>query len=203
MVMQSRAGGNADKAGLALMVAGAGFFLGALGSAAVDWLWILVLVAFLALLYAIPAVHRLQAPADGPAGLWGTRLFTLGATVVVVLGVIFLIWEAVGDPPEEGGAIDVIWMIGFFSFLVGFVLFIIGSIRAAMLERAALWLVVIGLVGAVAIDMATGAFFEDENGTTTEWGFYLGVPLAGIGLAWMGSKLRARGEPMEGPPTGG
>jgi hypothetical protein len=49
----------------------------------------------------------------------------------------------------------------------------------------------LGLVAAIAIDMATGAFFEEEP-TTTEWGFYIGVPHFGLGLAWMGWAVRSR-----------
>ncbi|MDP9428924.1 MAG: hypothetical protein M3Q47_08650 [Actinomycetota bacterium] len=48
----------------------------------------------------------------------------------------------------------------------------------------------VGLVSALAIDMATGAFFEDEA-STTEWGLYLGIPLFGLGLVWMGYALRS------------
>ena len=40
-------------------------------------------------------------------------------------------------------------------------------------------------MAALAVDMATGAFFEDDS-TTTEWGFYIGVPVFGLGLAWAG-----------------
>jgi hypothetical protein len=182
--------GNVATAGLVTLLAGLAFILGPPLSAAIEWAWLLVLVGIALLLYAVPKLHRHQAPADGALGLWGTRLFMAGSGIVVALAIVFLIWEAVGEP-TEGGFIDIVWMVGFFGFLIGFVLFVIGSFKARVLDPVGLWLVVIGLVGAVALDMATGAFFQDETGTTTEWGFYLGVPLAGIGLAWIGAKLRS------------
>ncbi len=81
-------------------------------------------------------------------------------------------------------------MVAFIAFVVGTVLFAVGSALARRFPRGAPVLVLIGLVSALAIDMATGAFFEDEA-STTEWGFYLGIPLFGLGLAWMGHALRS------------
>jgi hypothetical protein len=54
-----------------------------------------------------------------------------------------------------------------------------------MSSAAMAGLMLVGLVAAVAVDMATGAFFGGD-GTTTEWGFYIGVPVFGLGLAWAG-----------------
>lgn len=46
--------------------------------------------------------------------------------------------------------------------------------------------------------MMTGAFFADD-GSVTEWGFYIGVPLFGLGLAWIGYALaHASRAPMAG-----
>ncbi len=92
----------------------------------------------------------------------------------------------VGDPPEEGpGVVDILWMISFAAFTIGVVLFAIGTIKGRVLPLASAVLMLVGLVAAIAIDMATGAFFEDEP-TTTEWGFHIGVPLFGLGLVWAG-----------------
>lgn len=49
-------------------------------------------------------------------------------------------------------------------------------IRANVLNRRATWLFTIGLPLGLTIDMATGAFFE-ENGDTPEVGFFVGLPL--------------------------
>ncbi|CAN5814146.1 hypothetical protein BH23ACT12_BH23ACT12_02730 [soil metagenome] len=184
------AGAPARRVGLITMLAGALFVLGGGLGVATDWSWLFVVAAIALLLYAVPKLHRIQTPADGAVGLWGTRLFIFGAVLMVALGVVFFAWEAVGDPGEPAWA-EFVWPIGFFAFLLGLVLFIGGSLKARVLDSLGLWLVVAGLVGGVALDMATGAFFE-ENGESTEWGFLLGVPLAGLGLLWLGYRLRSQ-----------
>ncbi len=183
---------NAHRAGLATLFAGLFFIAGGAASAAFDGAFVLIVVGFLLLLYAVPALHRHQAPADGPLGLWGSRLFVFGATLFVLLAVVFLVWEAVGDPGEPAWA-NFVWPIGFFSMIIGFILFVIGCLKARVLEPLALWLVVIGLVGGIALDMATGAFSGD--GEVMEWGLYVGIPLAGLGLLWMGYRLWSRPAP--------
>lgn len=174
--------------GTLTMVAGGLFALGALLSAAVEWAWIGVLIGFALLAYVLPHLHRSQAPADGWTGRIGALLGAAGAALLVTLGVIFLVWEAVGTPGEPTWA-GVLWMVGFFAFLVGVVLFAIGSAVARRFPPGAPVLVLVGLVSAIGIDMATGAFFSDD-GSITEWGFYIGVPLFGLGLAWMGYATR-------------
>jgi hypothetical protein len=102
------------------------------------------------------------------------------------MGIVFLIWEAVGTPPEDGGPVDLVWLIGFLSFAIGMVLFAIGTATGNVLPRGAAILMMVALVAAIGIDMATGAFFEDEGGDTTQWGFIIGVPVFGLALAWIG-----------------
>ncbi len=175
--------------GFAVLIAGIAIIVGSLGSAAVDWLWVAMLVGFLGMVYGMPGIHEYQSPADGAFGKWGALLVRYGGAVMVLLGVVFLVWEAVGNPPDEGPvAVDAAWMIGFAAFAIGVVIFAIGIIKAKVLPLASGVLMLVGLVGAVAIDMATGAFFEDEP-TTTEWGFYIGVPMFAVGLAWAGYEV--------------
>jgi hypothetical protein len=172
--------------GLAFLIAGIALAVGAAGSAVLDWLWIAILIGFLGIAYGVSGVHRHQAPADGAPGKWGAALITFGGAVIVLLGLVFLVWDAVGDPPESGPApVDIVWMAGFAAFVIGVILFAIGIIRAKVLPVAAGVLMLVGLVGALAVDMATGAFFENEP-VTTEWGFLIGVPVFGLGLAWAG-----------------
>lgn len=179
---------DSRKVGLATLVAGICFIVASIGSGVFDALWIVMIVGFGLLAYSVPGLHRHQAPADGALGLWGSRLVALGAVIVLGLGVVYLVWEAVGTPPEDSAIIGPLWMIGFFSFAIGVVLFTIGSIRAKVFPQAAPTLMLVGLVVALVIDIATGAFFEDD-GSTTPWGFYIGVPLFGLGLAWIGYSL--------------
>lgn len=175
--------------GALTVVAGAMFILGALVSIATDWAWLALLVGFALLVYVVPQMHRVQAPADGWPGRLGAPLTAAGAAIVLLLGLVFLVWEAVGEPGDPAWT-GVLWMIGFFGFVAGIVLFGIGSTMAQVVPRAAPLLMLLGLVAAILIDMATGAFFEDEA-ATTEWGFHIGVPLFGLGLAWMGWALRS------------
>lgn len=181
-------GSRAATVGTLTMVAGAMFALGALVSIAVDWAWLAILVGLALLAYVVPQLHRFQAPADGWAGRLGSLLVAAGAGLVAALGVVFSILEAVGDPGEPAWS-DVLWLLGFSAFVVGSVLFSVGSIIARRFPPGAPLLMLIGLVAAVAIDMATGAFFEDDA-STTEWGFYIGLPVFGLGVAWMGYALR-------------
>lgn len=196
--------GAADrqKAAIAALVAGAAFAISSLGSAAIDGLWVLMIVGFALFVYAVPTLHRYQAPSDGQLGRWGTRLVLVGGVVLVALAILFFIWDAIGTPPEDAGPIGFLWAIGFFSFVAGAVLFSGGTLRAGVFPRGAAGLMLLGILGALAIDMATGAFFNDEEQAATEWGFYVGVPLFGLGLAWLGYTLWSRRDPPE-RTTGG
>lgn len=75
----------------ATMAAGALFALGALVSALTEWAWLAVVVGFALLAYALPRLHRFQAPADGWVGRIGALLGATGAGLMVTLGVVFLI----------------------------------------------------------------------------------------------------------------
>ncbi|GAA1763460.1 hypothetical protein [Kocuria aegyptia] len=172
--------------GLAVLIAGIAIIIGAAGSAVLDGLWIAVLIGFLGLIYGIPGVHRYQAPADGALGTWGAVLIRYGGAALVLLGLVSLLWEAVGDVPDEGPVlVEVIWLIGFVAFVIGVILFALGVVRAKVLPVASGVLMLVGLVGSLVVDMVTGAFFEPEP-VTTEWGFYVGMPVFGLGLAWVG-----------------
>ena len=177
---------DTDRAGLVVVVAAGAIIIGSVGSAVVDGLWVLILLGFLGMVYGMPGLHRYQAPRDGWAGKWGALLVRYGGGLMVLLGIVFLVWELVGDPPEEGpGFVGALWMVGFAAFVIGVVLFAIGAIRAKVLPVASSVLMLGGLLAAIAIDMSTGAFFDDGS-TTTEWGFYIGVPVFALGLGWAG-----------------
>ena len=192
---------DTSKVGLATLIAGVLIIAGGIGSDFVDALWLLLVAGFAVLIYAIPRVHRYQSPADGAAGEWGARLVVIGGSIFVLLGVIYAVWELVGTPPEDdAGPLNFLWPIGFFSFLIGIISFSIGSIRAKVLPSAAPILMLVGLIGGVALDMATGTFFEDDE-TTRAWGALLGIPLFGLGVAWIGYWLRNGGRAATGEPT--
>ncbi len=178
-----------SKGGLATLIAGICIIVGGIGSEFLEPLWFVVVIGFALLLYAMPKLHAHQAPADGAAGLWGSRLVVFGGSLLVLLAILYLVWEAVGDAPDEApGPINALWPIGFFSFLVGIVLFSVASVRAKVFPSGAPILMLVGLVGGVGLDMATGVFFEDDP-ETTAWGALIGLPLFGLGLAWIGNSL--------------
>ena len=178
-----------SKAGFATLIAGVCIIAGGIGSEFLEPMWLVMVIGFALLLYAVPKLHSHQAPADSAAGLWGSRLVVFGGSLFVLLALIYLGWEAVGDAPDEApGLINVMWPIGFFSFLIGIVLFSIASTRAKVFPSGAPILMLVGLVGGAALDMATGVFFEDDP-ETTAWGFLIGIPLFGLGLAWIGYSL--------------
>lgn len=179
---------RASTVGILTIIAGALVALGTLVSIAVEWAWFATLVALALLVYVTPQLHRFQSPADGWAGKAGSLLVAAGAGLIVAVGVVFLVLEAVGDPGEPAWA-GVAWMVGFFAFVVGVVLFAVGSARARVFPPGAPLLMLVGLASAVAIDMATGAFFQDDS-TITAWGAYIGIPLFGLGLAWLGYAQR-------------
>lgn len=182
--------GPADTASLGAITMAAGVLLalGAALSSVSDWTWPAMLAGIILLVYAVPRIHGVQSPADGWPGRIGAPLAAAGGALVALLGLTVLVWEAVGTPGEPEW-VGLLWMIGFLAFLVGMVLFAVGTVMARRVPPAAPLLVLGGLLAAVAVDMATGAFFEDEA-STTEWGFFLGVPLFGLGLAWIGYALR-------------
>ena len=187
-----------NMAGLAVLIGGICFVVAPPASEAVDALWSIMVVGVALLIYGIPQLHRHQAPADGAIGHWGSRLIVFGGSLILLLGVMFLVWEAVGDAPEEPpGPVGALFPIGFFSFFIGVILFAIGTLKAKVFPQAAPIVMLVGLVSALGIDMATGAFFED-TGETTAWGFILGLPVFGLGLAWMGYALwRSRSDEVE------
>lgn len=192
--LDPRAGGSrATTVGTVTMVAGALFVVAPLLGIVTEWAWPLLLVGFALLAYVVPQVHRWQAPADGWVGRAGSMLVVAGAALLVLMGLASIVWEAVDDTRlEQPGWADLLWTLGFFGFLAGILLFCAGSIMAGRLPRGAPVLMLVGLAGALLIDMATGAFSQDD-GSTTEWGFFIGIPVFGLGLAWIGSALRGPG----------
>lgn len=193
------------KAGLATTIAGLCIIVGAIGSEMAEPLWVVMVVGFALMVYAVPKLHNFQSPADGAAGTWGSRLVVFGGSIFVLLAVIYLVWELVGDAPDDApGPINALWPVGFFSFVVGIIAFTIGSVRAKVFPSGAAVLMLVGLIGGVAVDMATGVFFEDDP-ESTAWGFIIGIPLFGLGLTWIGMSLwkgTGSSTPAVGDPAG-
>lgn len=179
---------RAQRVGMVAMVAGGMFALGALGSMATDWAWVLMLVGVAGLVYVVPNLHRLQEHRDSWPGALAAYLVPVGGGVLVILGLIGIVMEATGNIDTEPGWLGAVWMLAFFSFAVGVLLFCVGAMMARRVSPAAPGLMLLGLIVAIGVDMLTGAFFE-ETAATTPYGLYIGMPLVGLGLAWIGYQL--------------
>jgi hypothetical protein len=176
--------------GLALMVAGILMVAGVALQAIHELLWLLLAVGFIILVGALPG---LRSAHGGREGLLGTIAWwpamVAGAIVAVLLIVGLFIDLVLGRDPEDViGPLFPVLAVGFFTFVVAIALYGVAMAIAGVVPRIAAFLVAAALPLALVIDMATGAFFE-ENGETTEWGFYIGIPLFALGFVWIGYAL--------------
>jgi peptidoglycan/LPS O-acetylase OafA/YrhL len=197
------------RGGIAAIIAGVWFILWAVVGSAFEeqlpeWTFFPVLVIFLALF--LVALFGIRAAHGGREGGLGRAGFFITATGAALLGLLFIygmIFEATGGNVEEEGPgfVDALLGVGFFGTIIGVLLLGIALIRANVMNRWASWLFTIGLPLGLIVDLATGAFFE-ENGDTPEFGFFIGPPLFCIGLVWLGYGMwKRRGEASEpGPP---
>jgi hypothetical protein len=149
-------------------------------------------------------VHEVdEAPVDAGGYPEPTGRATRGVTrLLFIYGLIF---EATGGNREEEGPgfLTALLAVGFFGTVIGVIGLGAAMIRANVLNRWAAWLFTIGLPLGLTIDMATGAFFE-ENGDTPEVGFFVGSPLFCIGLIWLGYEMwkgRGTGTEPAAPPV--
>lgn len=171
-----------------------------------DWTFFAVLIVFFALfLWALFGLRGAHAGREGGLGRAGFVLAALGTTLLGLLFIYGLIFEATGGNIEEEGPgfLTALLAVGFFGTVIGVIVLGAAMIRANVLNRWAAWLFTIGLPLGLIIDMATGAFFE-ENGDTPEVGFFVGPPLFCIGLIWLGYEMwKGRGTATEpaAPPV--
>lgn len=178
------------------MLAGLAAILFPLGDLVGIWAEVpLGLFMFALVLYVVPKLHASQAPDDGAAGLWGSRLVLAGAAVLLVLFLFEFAWDGLAGagPPEWT---QPAFIVAALAFGLGVVLFGVASAVTATYTRAGPVLMLVGLVAALGIDMATGAFF---GGEATAWRLRLGFPVFGLGLVVMG--LPARGRLPQRSPT--
>lgn len=178
-------GAERRRVGALTIVAGVAMIVGAPLGAVSRWAVLLATISVALLVYTVPKMHRYQDPADGWTGTWGAWMASAGGAVAVVVALVMLAAEVAGVGLPRG--VPATGVIGALIFTIGIVLFGIGSAIAHVFPRPAPLLVVIGLAVVIGGDLVAGAFFGDA----TPWGSYVGFPLFGLGLAWMGSHLRA------------
>jgi hypothetical protein len=118
--------------------------------------FLLMGLAALLVLAAMPGLRRLQRGADGRAGTWGLRLVMggLGALIVLILS------GDVVDAAVSGGVQSVIEFLyvvvggaATLGLLLGIVLFSLGMTRARVFPPAAIWVFLGGMVVALVSEL--------------------------------------------------
>lgn len=150
--------------------------------------FLLMGVAGLLVLAALPGLRRLQDGADGKSGSWGLRLTVVGLCSLVVL----ILSGDLIDAAVSGGA-QVVAEAGFMlvgglaglATLLGIVLFSVGMTRAQVFPAAAIWVFLGGMVVAFVSEA-----FEQSLREPVPWLADtlppLGFAVAGLGLLAIG-----------------
>ena len=150
--------------------------------------FLLMGVAGVLVLAALPGLRRLQHGADGRAGAWGLRL-TMGG--LCSLALLILSGDLV-DAAVSGGVqtlVEFVFMAvggaATLALLLGIVLFSVGMTRAKVFPPAAIWVFLGGMVVALVSEL-----FEQNLQGQVPWFADtlppLGFSVAGIGLLAIG-----------------
>lgn len=160
--------------------------------------FLLMGLAALLLLAALPGLRRLQDGADGSAGKWGLRLTFGGLIAVVVLVLSGDLIDAAVDDSAQDLAEGVFLVVGAgagLATLVGIVLFSVGMGKAGVFPPQAIWIVLGGMVLAIVSE----SFEQALRGPVPLLADVLpplGFIVAGIGLLMIGmSALRLQQAP--------
>jgi hypothetical protein len=180
-------------AGLAGIVAGALIVIGAtLGELVSEYFWFLLAPAMLLIVFALVGFQSRQREQAGRLGKAG---YVMGVIGFAVLGVLFLVLGSLESifgvdlEASEGLGVtvtEIVIIAAFFSLILGTLLYGIATLRANVFPRIAAVLLLASLPVALVIDIATGAFTDEA---LTPWGVYIGFPLFGLGVAWLGYAL--------------
>ena len=154
--------------------------------------FLLMGVALLALVVALPGLRRLQRGLDGRAGRWGLRAFLVGLLVMVVL----VLGGDVLDAALSGTAQSVaegVWLVvaalAALSALGGVVAFSVGLTRARVLAPAGIWTFLAGMT----LGLVSESFEQSLDGTVPWLADVLpvlGFVGAGVGLVVLGLSAR-------------
>lgn len=150
--------------------------------------FLLMGVAGVLVLAALPGLRRLQLGADGQAGAWGLRLTMGGLCSLVVL----ILSGDLIDAAVSGNAqtvVEAVFMVvggaATLALLLGIVLFSVGMTRARVLPPAAIWVFLGGMIVALVSEL-----FEQSLQGPVPWLADtlppLGFVIAGIGLLAIG-----------------
>jgi hypothetical protein len=150
--------------------------------------FLLMGVAGLLVLAALPGLRRLQDGADGRSGSWGLRLTVVGLCSLVVL----ILSGDLIDAAVSGGAQDVaeagfmvVGGLAGLATLLGIVLFSVGMTRARVFPAAAIWV----FLGGIVLAFVSEAFEQSLRGPVPWLADTLpplGFIVAGLGLLAIG-----------------
>jgi hypothetical protein len=118
--------------------------------------FLLMGLAGVLVLAALPGLRRLQHGADGRAGAWGLRL-TMGGLCLLVLLIVSgdLIDAVVGGDVQA--VVEVVFMLAggaaMLALLLGIVLFCVGMTQARVFPPAAIWVFLGGMVVALVSEL--------------------------------------------------
>lgn len=148
--------------------------------------FLLLGVAALLLVLALPGLHRQQNGADGPLGRWGARLSVGGLLLAAVLIVIAeAVLGAIGAPDIGETVVGVLAALSALAALVGLVLFGIGMTRARFYPPAGIWL----FLGGMVVALVSESVEQSLRGPVPTLADILppaGFVVAGVGLVVLG-----------------
>lgn len=149
----------------------------------VESFFYLMIPVMLLLVVALAGLHARQDARSGRLERVGFVIAVLGAGAVAVLAAFVGVAVALFGLDAENSALGPIAFFAFIVFMIGILLFGIGTARVGVLPRLAGGLIAVAFPVGLAIDLIAGSF---SSGEATAWGFSIGFTVFGIGLIWLG-----------------
>ena len=148
--------------------------------------FLLLGVAALLLVLALPGLHHQQKGADGALGRWGVRvsvggLLLAGALIVVAEAVL----DAIGAADTGETVVGVLAALSALAVLVGLVLFGVGMSRSHVYPAAGIWLFLGGMVVALVSESVEQSL-RGPIPTLADVRPPAGFVVAGVGLVVLG-----------------
>ncbi len=150
--------------------------------------FILMALAGLLTVAALPGLRSIQEGADGKAGLWGLRMVIAGLLTVTALIIMSELLAGSIPSAAQRAAEDLYAPVGLVALVLvvlGVVGLGIGMARAAILSRTAIWV----WIGGMGTALASEAFEQSLRGPVPAVADALpviGFVLAGCGLLMLG-----------------
>lgn len=144
-------------------------------------------LAFLLLLAAMPGHRRLQKRRDGKPGRWGLTLTVGGVVGVVAAATVGEVVAANAAPAVERVVIAVGALSGV-ALLTGLILFGMGMLKAGVLPSVGIWVFLGGVVVALVTEIAEQSL-SGPVPRVMDVAPPLGFIVAGLGLVYLGRAI--------------